>query len=131
MNRMKPLDTEEVKKLIKQRLLNGWMIVEGDGEMISYLEEKIYTPGTDRNELFQCLMMSLKNVGKIYFLYLSKKDSDLRKFLEEDARSLSDIEFENLLICRLDINNIRFMVNRPDLNIEETIDMTIQRIFWN
>ena len=87
---VRSLDLDEVPKLIRRRLMSGWVIVIGEPHCVENLEYEVYTPGTEENANFEALI--LPGFPPTWF-YLVKKTPRLRELMKD----LSDEEFETLL----------------------------------
>ena len=62
---------------LKHKLENGWVLIEGDTNTISQLEERIYTPGTPANADF--ILMGTQSQTAV----LGKKTEALYNILEK------------------------------------------------
>lgn len=66
---------DEAKKILKERLMSGWIVVMGDSTSITQLENAIYTPGTAKSSDLEVFGMLPDMV------VIVKKTNDLKKLL--------------------------------------------------
>lgn len=88
------IDPDEVPRLIRERLMNGWVLVVGEPRCIERLEYEVYTPGTVENRNFEALMASSRYGFPLVFMYFARKTPRLRELLNY----LSDEEYDTLLM---------------------------------
>ncbi len=78
--------------MIREKLMNDWVIVVGDDECITHLEYNVFTPGTDKNQDFIAILSTAKPPYRVLVLYLAKKTKEFLKFIGCDSSTLI-IEF--------------------------------------
>lgn len=68
----------DLKEIISHWLSNEWICIFGDSEFVSFIEEYVYTPGTDKHENFMLLRST-----DIPFNYIAfgKKTKELKELL--------------------------------------------------
>jgi len=72
------LDDAKARRVIEQRIKEGWTIILGDPKVIEFIENSAYPPGTKENELFQMFLAPwLPNLG----FFLAKKTEKLANLL--------------------------------------------------
>ena len=121
----------EVLKYISSRLRGGWILVFGDIDCIDFLENMVYTPGSDKNEDFEVIITH--TIRKIAPIFLALKTEDLREFLGVDEDTFNRMvalhydgkyevcEEDSKRICKTCIANI-FSPKNPDEGIEVILE---------
>ena len=70
--------SDELKEMVKKKLLVGYILFAGSLEAIGNLEEQVYPPGTELNGLFEvCMGPSVFGIG----FSLGKRTKELKDFL--------------------------------------------------
>jgi len=72
------LRDSDLRRLIKQKLKTGWVVILGDPELVQFIEDGAYPPGTKENELFQ-LLAGPSLLG--FCCFLAKKTERLSQVL--------------------------------------------------
>jgi len=72
------LTTSEALDTIRRRLMNGWVIVDGDPGALGTLEETVYPPGTPLNAGYEI-------IGFLPSVHLAKKTDRLRALLGDPS----------------------------------------------
>lgn len=75
---LEPMTPEDVRRQVKQRLRNGWVLLMGDPETINVVEQECYPPNTPKNSDF-VLIMSLMPVP--HAIIIAKKTEALREWM--------------------------------------------------
>lgn len=73
------LTTDEAIRSIKERLLNGWIILGGDVEAIRAVQHDIYPSETPENENFEYY-------GTSNYVFLGRKTPALKRFLNNPRK---------------------------------------------
>ncbi len=69
-------DQEDAYLRILRMLSTDWVAISGEDKMIELLENRVYTPNTNKNANFELAMYP----G--FILFLGKKTPELRKFMQ-------------------------------------------------
>lgn len=85
---------DETVVYVKNKILNGWTILEADFDFFKKIEDGIYPPRTKKNEGFE--IHTFGWAGKIFAFALLKKTPELNKFIKEDKD-----KFNSLVLIRL------------------------------
>jgi hypothetical protein len=98
------LRTDEIKDFLISRLKDGWVIIDGDNDIIPYIEHEYYKPGTPKNALFEVISGSTYIPYKLYssklfFIHIGKKDCLPGDFQKDDTRYIYFGDLENKLVC--------------------------------
>ncbi len=75
---IKLLFPEDTYLRLYRRVIADWIYITGDSSAVEYLEDLIYTPGTDKNGDFEAVM------GIHGYFFIGRKTPELRKFLKLD-----------------------------------------------
>ena len=87
---MELVHVEALKLKVCTRLREGWVVMYGADELIAFVEQTCYPPGTPANGLFEAFV----SARPVLSLYLGKKTPELCSFLGD----LPDFE-DTLGLC--------------------------------
>ena len=123
------LDTEKLPSIIKNKLMNGWIIIEAINNCMGILEDNVYTPGTPKNANLEVIFIPGM---PLRILWLGKKTEDLRKFLQS---RITEVEWKDLFrLALIEANNGMMAVlidsYKPNRK-EEAIDNFIKKLLQN
>ena len=93
MNGIKGADLEESIEYLKEKLVSDeWVIIEANNDVLTEIEETIYTPGTPANSDFEISIIQGK--GRISYFGLARKVESLSKFI-------GDIDLKGVVIITI------------------------------
>lgn len=117
------VDTESAKQYVKSKLLNQWVILDGDIKIIEQIEQRVYTPGTPKNKEFEIAMLT-----PFDRIFLAKKNEALKTFLRNppDFSYIILIAFQSTgsKIAAAQINAVK-----PERIFAEAVDKFIDDVF--
>ena len=71
----KILKQNETKEMLKKKLREDWMILAGNNDIISRIEDTVYTPGTEKNK-------DCKMIGSPHgWLFLCKNNKEIKEWM--------------------------------------------------
>jgi len=119
------LSKDEAKRIVKEKLLNQWDLLDGDLSVITTLENLIYTPGTPKNTDFELvLLIPFKR------FFLAKKNDALKKLLQNpsDFSNIISLTFVQVSSKGKEANTEIFAI-KPDRNFAEHVDIFVEELF--
>jgi len=90
-----PLSPDEMERKLKQRLCTGWVVVTGDVEAISRLENTFFTPGTPKNTDFELMILPITRGVGVQYLFLAKKQR-LKELKIPDLERTFELHYASL-----------------------------------
>lgn len=117
------VNTEEAKQYVKSKLLNQWVILDGDLDTIERLENSIYTPGTPKNREFEIALLS-----PFQRIFLAKKNAALKK-LFHDPPDFSGIIVITFTGGSAENQSGARMAVKPEENFAEVVDELVEDLF--
>jgi len=83
------LSKEEMRKILKRKLLGNWIVVFGEIKALTVFEENVYPPGTKANKGFEIIYLP---TWPIRWIVIAEKTANLRKTL----KGVKTFEWDNL-----------------------------------
>lgn len=82
----------EIDNMLKERLKRNWMIILGPPNLVCYIEDTVYTPGTEKNGDFEAILSPGSRCGAFF---LVRKNCDLKSFLGNPP------DFDDMLVLEV------------------------------
>ena len=120
---------DAVKKLLRERLLSGWILVTGDLDCIEDFKRRYYGEGSKDFE-DHAIMASVRDKGGLYveffYIYLAKKKKELEEILGGNLERAINIEFKkHNNECKAEVKYTSIF---PKITINKLIDRVIKYI---
>jgi hypothetical protein len=120
---------DAVKKLLRERLLSGWILVTGDLSCIEDFKKKYYGEGS-RDFEDHAILACIRDKGGLYvdffYIYLAKKKKELEEILRGDLERAINIDFKKLNNeCKAEVKYTSIF---PKITINKLIDRVIKNI---
>lgn len=117
------MSKDEAKRIVKEKLLNQWILLDGDLKVITAIENLIYTPGTPKNTDFELVLF-------IPFtrFFLAKKNDALKKLLQNPSDFSNIVSLTFAKVGSKEAATEIFAI-KPDRNFAEHVDIFVEELF--
>ena len=117
---------------VRNRLRDGWVLLDADTDALQHIEDAVYAPGTDENANYEVVL------GLGGYIALGKKTELLRQFLSGCHTHFippTDDEWEGLLAleCAKVSNDEMFAqmhFKNPRRSVDDAINSLLSRVFF-